>query len=61
MNAHDFIYDDSEEMVSAKPRTSSGKASFKPGEDNRGRFGRRGKSPKQFNGIHRRRTKKIKW
>lgn len=25
------------------------------------KFGRRGKGPKQFNGMHRRRTKKIKW
>ena len=25
------------------------------------KFGRRGKSPRQFNGMHRRRNKKIKW
>lgn len=60
MNARDFIYDESDE-IQVPTRNSSGKASFKSSGGNRKTFGRRGKSPKQFNGIHRRRTKKIRW
>ena len=60
MNASDFIYDESDE-IQVPARKSSGNASFKSSGSNRKSFGRRGKSPKQFNGMHRRRTKKIRW
>ncbi len=39
------------------------RAKTKPstGGSAKSKFRRRGNAPKQFNGIHRRRTKKIKW
>lgn len=66
MNANDMIYDElMEGHFEAQPvrrkSTSNGTSAFKSSGGNRKAFGRRGSSPKQFNGIHRRRTKKIRW
>jgi len=61
MNAQDFIYDEADEIEIKARKTSPGKSSFASSGGNRKSFGRRGKSPKQFNGMHRRRTKKIRW
>ena len=59
MTAQDFVYDETDEVrIKARHRSATFKSS---GGDNRKKFGRRGKSPQQFNGIHRRRTKKIRW
>lgn len=63
MNAQDFIYDEADE-TDFTARKSSSKSTFKSGSGSnsaRKTFGRRGKGPTQFNGIHRRRSKKIRW
>ena len=52
--------DDGNVEYSVKFRNSSGAAAGKSSQ--RTTFGRRrGKTPQQFNGIHRRRRKKIRW
>ena len=63
MNAQDFIYDESDDAVEFKTRKVKSKPDFASGgsNNNRKKFGRRGSSPTQFNGIHRRRKKKIRW
>ncbi len=62
MNAQDFIYDEMDEVASSPRKTASPrKTGLQTSGKNRPSFGRRGKAPKQFNGIHRRRTKKIRW
>ncbi|MCA9264896.1 MAG: hypothetical protein KDA60_13645 [Planctomycetales bacterium] len=62
MNAATTIYDSlgwEHKVVSRGDRHTS---SPRPtGRKQSPRFSRRGKSPQQFNGIHRRRKKKIVW
>ena len=59
MNAAMNMYEEQEFSYSAKTRPAVGNNS--PKRTNRANFGRRGKSPQSFNGMHRRRTKKIRW
>ena len=61
MNMSENTYtDDGNVEYSVKFRTSNGSAASKrPEQPTMGR--RRGKTPQQFNGIHRRRRKKIRW
>lgn len=60
MNAAISNYDEQE--FNYRSRDASNKVTG-PSHSRRSREGarRRGKSPEQFNGIHRRRTKKINW
>ena len=59
MNAKINLYEDQEETTFVKARPGAGSKS--PQSTNRSTFGRRGKIPQSFNGMHRRRTKKIRW
>ncbi len=57
---HDF--DDSESTYSVHFRKNSDGSADKTARSSRPIMGRRrGKSPQQFNGMHRRRRKKIRW
>lgn len=62
MNASVSLYEDQELSYAFKsrPNSSSGNS---PNDNNstRARFGRRAKAPQSFNGMHRRRKKKIRW
>jgi len=62
MNAAMTMYEEQELSYSLKkrPDATSGTRPFRTGS-NRASFGRRGKAPLSFNGIHRRRQKKIRW
>jgi hypothetical protein len=54
--------DDAQPVYEVKFRTASAASTRSADHGNRRSFGRRrGKSPQQFNGIHRRRNKKIRW
>lgn len=58
-SAKDFSEFDNEMPIRFEFRSTN---SSKPKSTNRQSFGRRrGKAPQQFNGIHRRRNKKIAW
>jgi len=62
MNAFELYQDDNAEceMPASSRKTPSAKSSSRSPRSNG--FGkRRGKSPQQFNGMHRRRTKRIRW
>ncbi len=54
---HEKEYDQESYQVAYR---SNGASSAKPRSE-RPTFGRKGKTPQQFNGIHRRRRKKIRW
>ena len=58
MNARDYLREDFE--FEANDRQSSAR-SAKPSAGRRTYSKKRAKSPQQFNGIHRRRKKKIRW
>ena len=61
MNASVSLYEDQESYAfKSRPNSTSGNS---PSENNstRARFGRRSKAPQSFNGMHRRRKKKIRW
>ena len=52
---------DTDDVLMVQYRNESSKTTKTP-RANRSSFGRRrGSSPQQFNGIHRRRCKKIRW
>ncbi|MCA9264895.1 MAG: hypothetical protein KDA60_13640 [Planctomycetales bacterium] len=58
INAREFFEQESDAPVRFRHTSSSDTDARK---SRRPSFGRRGKSPQQFNGIHRRRKKKIQW
>jgi hypothetical protein len=59
MNTRDFLEAVTEEQSNNR-REGANAAKFTT-SSNRKSFKRRGKSPQQFNGIHRRRSKSIRW
>ncbi len=59
MNARDYLRDDFD-MDTDNGRSTS-KATTKPSAGRRSYAKKRSKSPQQFNGIHKRRKKKIRW
>lgn len=59
MNAAMTMYEDQELSYSVQARPKSG--NVRKQRVNRPSYGRRGKNPQSFNGIHRRRSKKIRW
>ena len=70
MNAYELLYDldgnidsDANTALSGADRWSSDyeKSEFKPAKSRKTFSRKRGKAPQQFNGIHRRRAKKIRW
>ena len=58
MNARDYLREDFEFETEA---TRTGTRASKPSAGRRTYAKKRAKSPQQFNGIHRRRKKKIRW
>ncbi|MEM8678204.1 MAG: hypothetical protein AAGF97_02510 [Planctomycetota bacterium] len=62
MNASSNSFNDDFDQAVSFRRSSSTSGTTNANRAKRGSFGRRrGKGPQQFNGIHRRRTKKISW
>lgn len=59
MNTREYMDFSSDEQETER-RGDSNSAKFKT-QASRKSFKRRGKSPQQFNGMHRRRSKSIRW
>jgi len=62
MNAAMEMYEEQETSYASnnRPSLTSGARPART-NTNRANFGRRGKAPKSYNGMHRRRQKKIRW
>ena len=62
MNASSMSFNEDFDQAVSYRRSSSTSSHRTTSRAKRGSFGRRrGKGPQQFNGIHRRRKKKISW
>ncbi len=60
MNIRDYMIDDADFDVETTAARSS-RQTVKTAAANRTTHKKRAKAPQQFNGIHRRRRKKIRW